>query len=232
MIERKNNSNGDIVIELAEIMEIKRITEEMQKSINDKEKLIKEIYHRVKNNLQVITSLLSLQSQSIRDDILINAFRDSLYRVKAIALVHEKLYQSKNLTMFDFSEYIKDLVKNIIEDRNIDFQYNIDDIYLDVDTAMPCGLIIDEIVTNSIKYAFINNDNSKINIVFKQIEDNKIELIVGDNGIGLIKDFNINNATTLGLKLISILTKQLHGELSVTNENGLSYKLIFPRDRN
>ncbi len=216
-----------------DISDRKQAEEQIQASLVEKEVLLKEIYHRVKNNLQVISSLLNLQSEYIEDDRDLEIFRQSQMRIESMALVHEKLYQAKDLSMINFGDYIRDLVASLFSSYEVNtdaitLTININDIFLGLDVAIPCGLIVNELVSNSLKYAFPTKQYGKIHIFMLSNNDNQFTLSVSDNGISLPLDFDIKNITTLGLQLVDALTHQLSGNLDLNRNSGLEVKIIFP----
>ncbi len=207
-------------------------TRELIILLQEKETLLQEVHHRVKNNLQVISSLLLLQASSIKDKSILNIFNESRSRIKSIAMVHEKLYQSKNFSRIDFPKYMKDLSFHLISTYRINSSHislNIksDDIILNIKQAIPCGLIINELISNSLKYAFPQGEGT-ILVEFYLEDGNKLILIVSDNGTGLPEDFNLENISTLGMELVVNLTEQLHGHIEINRNGGTSFKISFP----
>ena len=203
------------------------------KALKERELLLKEIHHRVKNNLQVVSSLMELQSTSIKDEGTRTAVKNGQSRVKSIALIHQLLYQSEMITNVDFSKYLKQLVESIHNTfvqpgKKITYRIDADEINLDIDTAVPLGLMINELVTNAYKYAFTNKSEGKIEIDFKQIEDNCLKLAIKDNGVGFPDDFNIESTKTLGFKLINILSRQIKAKLNYEIKNHAEFSLVFP----
>ncbi len=200
-------------------------------SLKEKEQLLKEIHHRVKNNLQIVSSLLSLQSETIKDEIFLNLISASRNRINSMALVHEMLYSAKDLKKIEAGVYIERLSQNIINtlskpDSKIIFTFNINNNYfLDIDRIIPLGLILNEIITNSIKYAFKKNEG-EISIKMSEFE-NKHVLEIRDNGIGFPKNFNIETDSNLGLQLIKMLTEQMGAELKMDLAGGAAYKITF-----
>ncbi|MCD6163716.1 MAG: PAS domain S-box protein [candidate division Zixibacteria bacterium] len=216
-----------------DITERKQTEQQIKTSLKEKEVLLKEIHHRVKNNLQVITSLLNLQSKNIKDKEALIMFRDSQSRVKSMALIHEKLYQSKDLARIDFSEYTRNLTNYLMrsfENNSISIKLylNVDKIMLGVDTAVPCGLIINELFSNSLKYAFKDRENGEININFSENDDGKYILTVSDNGSGFKGKADLQTTDSLGLQLVSTLTRQLGGVIQLDAEKGTKFSVIFP----
>ena len=204
----------------------------LQDSLAEKEIMIKEIHHRVKNNLQIISSLLTLQAEFIKDESSRGYFNDSQNRVKSMAIIHEKLYQTRDFANIDIKDYVSNLTLSLFKAYNIntkliEVDVEISNILLDVDTAIPCGLIINELVSNSLKYAFSDGRKGKMTIKLLPVEDDKLQLIVGDNGIGLPEDLESRETQSLGLTLVNILAKQLNGNLEKINNNGATFILTF-----
>ncbi len=204
-----------------------------RKSLKEKDVLLQEIHHRVKNNLQVISSLLSLQSEHIEDKQTLEMFQKSQDRIKSIALIHEKLYsESEDLTRINFASYVHDLATKLFSSYEISLdiiKLNIDviDILLDITLAIPCGLIINELVSNSLKHAFPDNREGEINIMLRKSNENEFTLILGDNGVGLPLDIDFPNIETLGLQLVFALVKQLEGTMELDRSDGTVFKIQF-----
>jgi PAS domain S-box-containing protein len=213
-----------------DITQRKRAELKIKESLEEKEVLLQEIHHRVKNNLQIISSLLNLQTYYVEGEESINVLKDSQNRVKTMAIVHEKLYQSPNLKDINFKEYIEDLISGLfysygIESKNIKTEINLEDLKIDIDTAIPCGLIINELVTNCLKYAF--PDKKGILKVELTPKSDYINLIVADNGVGLPPHINIENTNTLGLKMVNSLVHQLEGTLKLNRTSGTEFIIKF-----
>lgn len=208
----------------------------MKQSLEEKEILLKEIHHRVKNNLQVISSLLYLQSKKITDKKILAIFTESQMRVRSLALVHEKLYQSSNLSRIDFGEYIKNFVSSIkssykISSKNISVILELDQIYLSVDKSVPLGLLLNELLSNAFKYAFPENSRIKkenvILIRFTTTEEGALLLMVSDNGVGIPDDFDLETINSLGLKIVTSLISQINGTLKIKNKNNTEFVVVF-----
>ena len=205
----------------------------LKASLEEKEILLKEIHHRVKNNLQVISSLLKLQSGYIEDERYAEMFKDSQERVKSMALVHEKLYQSEDLARIDFAGYIESMVQELrrsyrSERAGIGIKTEIEGIRLGVDYAIPCGLIINELVSNSLKHAFPDGKGGEVKIAMQQVGRDEVELEVSDNGIGLLEGVDVRNAESLGLRLVSILSEeQLRGKMELDRTEGTKFRIRF-----
>jgi len=217
------------------VTERKQALEQIKTSLHEKEVLLKEIHHRVKNNMQVITSLLSLQSKTIKDEQALSVFQDSQNRVKSMALIHETLYQSKDLSRINFAEYLQKLVAHVsrsyrIRPEAVKINIDVDDVSLPIDTAVPCGLIINELASNSLKYAFPADTRGEVNIAFERA-DAQYVLRVSDTGVGLPSDFDPEMGKSLGMKLVRMLTGQLCGELECRNGVGTTFEIRFPEER-
>ena len=204
----------------------------IQAALREKEVLLKEIHHRVKNNMQVVSSLLQLQAQYIEDEPTLALFEESQTRIHSMALIHEQLYQSENLDRIDLPSYVEDLVTNLYQsfgycNTSIQFNLKVDPIYLNIETAIPCGLIINELVSNSLKYAFTQNLAGEININFNEINFQQFHLSIQDNGSGFPADFDVETTETLGLRLVRMLIHQLDGTLVIDSECGTCYHITF-----
>lgn len=216
-----------------EVVTRQRAEEEIKLSLKEKEVLLKEIHHRVKNNLQIITSLLNLQSAQIKDPEASVLFRESQARVRSMALIHEKLYQSKDLARIDFDSYVRDLMVYLFRSYaansdQIQLHIATNDMFLAIDTAIPCGLIVSELVTNTIKYAFPNGKRGDLFIALGPEDDGHLTLSVRDTGVGFAEGFDWRESDSLGLQLVSTLSSQLHGTIQVDGRNGTSFKITFP----
>ncbi len=217
---------------IRDITERKRAEEQIRASLKEKEVLLKEIDHRVKNNLQVISSLLSLQARSVKGEQNRTLFRDSQDRVKSMALVHEQLYQSKDLAKIDFADYIEHLTTYLfrsygVNSEVITLQINVKDISLHVDTAIPAGLIVTELVSNALKYAFPAGQKGHIRIACRAATDGQVALMVSDNGVGLSKEMDFRKTDSLGLQLVCTLTDQLKGTIELDRNGGTAFTLTF-----
>ena len=204
--------------------------DKIKASLHEKEVLLREIHHRVKNNLQIVSSLLNLQSQGIDNEEVQEIFKESQARVKSMAMVHEKLYQSQNLSRIQFKDYILSLVNNLLQTylkdpSVIQLKTDIDDVYIDINTAVPSGLIINEIISNSLKYAF-DDDRGEIKISLKKYDEEMV-LKISDNGKGFPKDFDFRSTETLGLQLVNSLVQQLDGKIELDNTKGVGFRITF-----
>jgi len=220
-----------------EIEERRRIEERLKTSLHEKEILLKEIHHRVKNNLQVISSLLFLQSKKVDDAKVMASLQESQNRVRTMALIHEKLYQSGDFTAIDFGKYLEEIVRFLQttyrdQSKHIEFQIDADHLELGLDYAIPCGLMVNELVSNSLKHAFNGRENGTVQIQMHSRESGTIELIVEDNGVGMPQDLDIRETRSLGMQLIHNLVTQIDGNLSVENKDGTQFKILFKKQVN
>jgi two-component sensor histidine kinase/sensor domain CHASE-containing protein len=193
--------------------------------------LLKEVHHRIKNNLQVINSLLTLQTLAIHDERINQLLKDCQHRIESIALVHEKLYSSTELSLVDVGEYTKSLVDKLrdsmVISNSIRVSVNADPIILDVDRAVPIGLILSELITNALKYAFPDGKAGEISVSLQMIEDNQYSIIVRDDGVGFPEDLDIRHAKGLGLQLVIGLTEQLDGTVELRRDGGAVFEIRF-----
>ncbi len=216
----------------AEIVERQRIEARITASLHEKELLLQEIHHRVKNNLQVISSLLNLQAGYIDDLALREILRESQNRVRSMALVHEKLYRSDDLAHVDLAEYIRNLATFLFRSYTaaagrVSLDIQADDVFLSIDAAVPCGLILNELISNALKHAFPGDRKGQIRVELQAGENRQISLIVGDTGIGFPQDFDFENATSLGMQLVQTLVMQLNGTLEIDGTAGSEFRITF-----
>jgi PAS domain S-box-containing protein len=222
---------------LIDITEQKNAENKIKSSLREKDVLLKEIHHRVKNNMQVISSLLNLQARQISDKKYVELFNESRNRIASMALVHEKLYNSKDIANVDFKDYIHSLANGLftfygISSKKVLLNMSIEDISLSIDTAIPCGLIINELVSNSLKYAFPEEKKGELKIVLNKAgaddNDSVYNLIISDNGAGIPKGIDIRKTKTLGLQLVTNLVEhQLQGSLQLDRSGGTTFSIRF-----
>ena len=206
----------------------RKAEEYLKKSLEEKEVLLREVHHRVKNNMQIISSILRMQSRSVKDENLKMILQESQNRIHSMALIHENLYSNEGLSDVKFDNYIKSLVGNISrtfksQQQHVKFKYQIDSTNLPMDIAIPCGLIINELVSNSLKYAFAKTNDGIITISFDKVDNSKYILIVEDNGVGISEDFDINKTKSLGMKIIYSLVKQIDGVITSDFTKGTKF---------
>ncbi len=226
-----NNRVGQIVTAISDITDYVQKERKITDSLREKEILLKEIHHRVKNNMQVVSSLLNLQSRHIQNGEDLRLFRESQNRVFSIALVHEKLYQSENLAEIDFLDYLKSLVTELsniyLRTKMVDTDLYIENVFLTIDKAIPCALIVNELVSNAMKHAFDEDQAGNITISIRE-SDGCYNLDIGDNGSGLNREIDVEKADSLGLQLVNALIRQLNGKLSVDRNGGTRFTIVFP----
>ncbi len=216
-----------------DITERKQAEEQVKASLKEKEVLLREVHHRVKNNMQVIMSLLRLQADSIDDEKYADLLKESQDRIKSMALIHEKFYQSENFADIDFDEYVRSLSTELFRSYGADpnkiaLKTQIENVSLILDYAIPCGLIVNELISNSLKYAFPEGREGEIKVVFRSTDADELDLTVSDDGIGLPKDLDVRNTESLGLHLVTVLAEhQLGGKLDVRREKGTEFHLQF-----
>ena len=219
---------------VTDITEKKRYTRQLERTIQEKEQLIREVHHRVKNNLNVVSSLLALQAEKVEDDPKIHwLFVESINRIKTLSIVHEKLYKKDNLAFIAFNDYIENLAQNLFDtyleaDKDVALNLQLEPIELNLDQAISAGLIINEVISNSLKYAFPNGSKGQVDISLTTQNDS-IKLGIKDNGIGLPENFKIEESPSLGMQLVHTLAKQLDASLKLESIQGVSVQLEFIR---
>jgi PAS domain S-box-containing protein len=216
---------------ITNITERKRAEAQIAASLKEKEILIKEIHHRVKNNLQVISSLLNLQAGGVKDERILEPLRESQNRIRSMALIHERLYQSENLARIDFGEYLRSLVGFLARSYNIphvEVNIHVENITLPINTAIPCGLIVNELASNALKYAFPGGSAGRIDVSLTLIGEASAVLTVADNGVGFPLEIDFRNTKTLGLQLINTLTMQINGAIGLIRDRGTAFSITFP----
>jgi two-component sensor histidine kinase len=216
-----------------DITERKQAEEKINASLKEKEVLLREIHHRVKNNMQIISSLLNLQSMLLSNEKDIAMLKDSQNRIRAMSLIHEKLYRSENLADINIKEYINDLAKYILQffeavAFNVTLKIEAEDILMGIDTAIPCGLIINELISNSLKHAFPEGRKGEVRITLEKTGDDEIIMTVSNDGIGFPEDIDFRKTKSLGLQLVTTLAEnQLQGKIELDRSKGTAFKITF-----
>jgi len=218
---------------IRDISDHKKAEKKILNSLREKEVLLSEIHHRVKNNMQVISSLLNLQAGHIEDERDLELFKECQNRVKTMALIHDRLYRTEDLASIDFAVYIRNLTGNLLSVYRIDtdvikLNFYVDDVFLDINTAIPCGLIINELVSNAFKHAFPDGREGEVSITLTEDKVNKRHtLTVSDDGISFPEGLDFRGTETFGMQLVNILTKQLHGTIELDRSSGTSLKIVW-----
>ena len=232
VVAQKYNQDTAAVLVGIDITKQKQAEEALRALLREKEILLQEVHHRVKNNLQIISSLLDLQSQTLKEPETLEIFRQSANRVKSMAMIHDQLYYSAFLDRINFAEYVDTLASYLFESYGVDRDFievkvNVESVFFNLDTSIPCGLIINELVSNSLKYAFPKQTHGLVEIYLESDAEQRFTLIIKDNGIGFPKDLNIYQSPTLGLKLVNALTDQLEGEIELESSQGSEVRIRF-----
>jgi PAS domain S-box-containing protein len=228
------NSRSEVthcVLVAVDITERKSSVETTQATLKEKEVLLKEVHHRVKNNLQVITSLLNLQLNVITNKETRELIRESQNRVRSMALIHEKLYQAENVGQIDLEDYLRSLTRDLFRSYGVggvNLKLEVEEIKVDVDTAIPCGLIVNELVSNALKYAFPLGKEGQVHLKVAKVSRQQAAMSVSDNGIGLPGELAGYSSNTLGFQLVHMLVKQLRGTLDVVRNGGTTFMITFP----
>jgi two-component sensor histidine kinase len=225
----------DTVVQFADmawdVAEVKRAEDRLKSSLREKEVLLKEVHHRVKNNLQVISSLLNLQSARITDPAIRAAFFASQTRVRSMALIHEKLYRSEDLAGIDFGDYLRTVTHDLVGSysiANVTVEMETETVHLPVDTAIPCGLIVNELISNALKHAFPAGTEGKLYVKARRLSQSEVEMIVEDTGCGMPAGTDIRSISSMGMTLVSSLTDQIGGTVALTVPQGTRIAIRFP----
>jgi len=231
-IKDENKMVTGLILTLQDVTARKLAEEQVTASLKEKEVLLREIHHRVNNNMSTISSLLSLQSIYAKDEQSKAMFNESVNRIKIMSIIHEKLYSAKDMARFNFGIYINDMADRVFistrpADQHIELIKDIEEITLAIDAAIPCGLILNELLSNALKHAFPEGTNGAIKVSLHINEKDEIELTVSDNGRGIPGDLDFRNTESLGLTLVTALTDQLLGTIELKKEKGTEFKLTF-----
>jgi two-component sensor histidine kinase len=235
VLQQKRGSDPLVLLAIEDITPRKRLAETSST-------LLKEIHHRVKNNLQLVSSLLSLQSRYIQDPKALEAFKDSEDRVRSMALIHEKMYEFKQIGKISFKEYISDLVNHLFklyaaDSKKVELVVKVEEVYLNMDLAMPCSLIANELLSNALKYAFPDGRRGRIEIHLKKVISSKKKpagtfvLLIKDNGVGFPAQIDLKNTHSMGMQIVTSLTRQLNGEIKVDRKGGTAFRIAFPEPK-
>ncbi len=231
--DSQGNPNAITVVS-KDITDLKQSEEKTRTLLRENEALLREIHHRVKNNMQIVSSLLNLQAAHFKNPDVVGALKENQRRIHAMALVHEKLYKSPNLEKIDFADYVTTVVTHLsqslqINSGRIRIIYSLEPLFLSISSAIPCGLIISELISNCLKHAFPDGRKGTIKIEFRRKKDHEteLELIVRDDGVGFPLGVDIDETGTLGLEILHLLTEQLNGSVKMERDNGTVFRICF-----
>ncbi len=219
----------------AEVVERQKAERQLKASLQEKEVLLRELHHRVKNNLQVISSLLQLQSRHVKDPRALELFKESQNRVRSMGLIHEKLYRSRDLARIDMADYVRNLTDHLLHsygfrDDALTLDVAIDDVRLSIDTVVPCGLLIHELVSNALKHAFPERRGA-IRVELRVGPNGRYTLAVSDDGVGIPETLDYRESDSLGLQLVTALAEQLDGDVTLDRERGTTFTIVFGATR-
>jgi PAS domain S-box-containing protein len=226
-------AGNEILGMVMDITDRKKSTEKIKAALREKEILLKELHHRVKNNMQVISGLIELQSQQLENENAREIFNETRDRVSSMALIHENLYKASDLGNINFAEYIKTLTNHLFYSYNVDFSVvqlktDVRDVFLDVQVGIPCGLIVNELVSNSLKHAFPEGRRGEVIVSLVPGDEGQYMLIVKDNGKGFPKNLDFRNTKSLGMQLVTMLVEQLEGTIELRRDEGTEFIISFP----
>ncbi len=232
-IDQRSGQMKGVIEYVRDITQQKLSEDRLQASLLEKEVLLREIHHRVKNNLQVIQALISLQSRRLKDEQAVDMYKESQRRIRSMALVHERLYQSTNLSRIDFADYARSLVIHLFhsllpDGRTVELAFDLEPVALDVNTAIPCGLILSELVSNALKHAFPEGRSGEVRISLHRGPGAIIRLGVKDDGVGLPPGFDLGLSDSLGMQIVVTLVSQIEGRLKTGQERGADFQVEFP----
>ena len=225
--------NNELLSTVQAMDRIQQAENQLRKETEEKKVLLSEIHHRVKNNMQIISSLLSLQSTKIKDKKYADMFKESRDRIKSMSIIHETLYQTNDFANIDFARHVKAIASHLfrsygVSSEKIRLKIEMEDIPLKLNNAIPCGLIINELISNSLKYAFPKDGTGEIKIMFRSMNQDEIELMVSDDGIGMPEGIDIEELESMGLQLVNILAEnQLEGEIDLDRDGGTAFRIRF-----
>lgn len=216
-----------------DVTDRRQMEDQMRESIHEKEILLQEVHHRVKNNLQVISSILNLQTSYVKDENSLSILRESQNRIKSMSFIHESLYQTKDFAHIEFTGYIQSLINNLVQSyrvglAEVELKTEFNKTYLNLDQAIPCGLIVNELISNALKYAFRGKEHGVLYCAVNDI-DGELNLTISDDGVGLPPDLDHENSETLGLQLVHTLVDQLGASIELDTTKGTKYLITFAK---
>jgi PAS domain S-box-containing protein len=219
-----------------DMTERKQMEEALRLSLQEGEVLLKEIHHRVKNNMQIISSILNLQARSVKDPAALECLRGSQSRIRSMALVHEKLYRSSGFSRIDFGEYVRSLASAVFQSCRTDsnqvrLDFKAEEVFLDINTAIPCGLVANEIIVNALKHAFPGGRSGVVKIRLRPLGKGEYRFVISDNGVGFPKDLDFRNTESLGMQLVILLVGQLDGTINLKRKGGTTFDIVFKEQK-
>ena len=232
LIDRDTGEMKGVIEYVRDITERKAAEDQLQASLREKEVLLREIHHRVKNNMQVISSLLNLQSRHSQDSAVLEMFRESQRRIRSMALVHERLYQSSDLSRIEFSEYLRNLATHLfhscqVNTSRVRLKMDAEEVYLNINTAIPCGLIVNELISNALKHGFPENRSGEVGVELHRVEGDGYMLRVRDDGVGFPEGLDFRTTETLGLQIVTTLVSQIDGSIQLNRKKGTEFSIRF-----
>jgi PAS domain S-box-containing protein len=232
LMDQKTGQMKGVIEYVRDISERKKAEDKLQSSLSEKEVLLREIHHRVKNNMQVISSLLNLQSRHISDPYVLDIFRESQRRIRSMALIHERLYQSSDLSRIEFSQYLHNLATHLFHSYQVDsnrirLTMDSEEVFLNINTAIPCGLIVNELVSNALKHAFPDGRNGELAIELHRVAGEGFMLRVRDDGVGFPEGLDFQRTATLGMQIVITLVNQIDASIELQREKGTEFKILF-----
>jgi len=232
LIDKKTGQMKGAIEYARDITERKTAEDRLQASLREKEVLLREIHHRVKNNMQVISSLLNLQSRRIQDPAVLEAFKESQHRIRSMALIHERLYQSTDLSRIEFSQYLRNLATHLfhsyqVNSDRIRLSLEAEEVFLNINTAIPCGLIVNELISNSLKHAFPEGRSGEVGVALSRVVGDGYLIRVRDNGIGFPEGLDFRRTETLGMQIVSTLASQIDASVELTTDRGTDFSIRF-----
>jgi PAS domain S-box-containing protein len=236
LIDMRTGQMKGVIEYVRDITERKKAEDRLQASLQEKEVLLREVHHRVKNNMQVISSLLNLQSRQIKDLHVLEMFKESQRRIRSMALIHERLYQSSDLSRIEFSQYLRNLATHLFHSYQVDasrvhLKIEAEEVHLNVNTAIPCGLIVNELVSNALKHGFPEGRSGELDIDLRQVEGDGYVLQVKDDGVGFPEGLDFRKTETLGMQIVNTLVSQIDASIDLAREKGTQFTIHFQEVR-
>jgi len=236
LIDHQTGEMQGVIKYLRDITERKAAEDRLQASLSEKEVLLREVHHRVKNNMQVISSLLNLQSRRIQDPGVQEMFRESQRRIRSMALIHERLYQSSDLSRIEFSQYISNLASHLfhsyqISSNRVRLRLNTEEVFININTAIPCGLIVNELISNALKHAFPEGRTGEVTVELHRAPGDRYEVRVSDDGVGYPPGLDFRNTETLGMQIVNTLVGQIDGTIEFSGDKGTAFAISFQEVR-